>query len=157
MQGRLVQISGLAAAYFIIGKLSLLLAIPPGYATPVWLAAGIALGGILLFGYRVWPGIFFGSFLVNVWTSFDATTAAPILKSMSLPAMIAMGATLQALLGTFMIRRLVGFPSTLDRLWDIARIMVLGGPVSCLVSGGIGVASLLVVGAHGGSGVGPSQ
>ena len=38
---------GLAAAYFVAGKLALLLAIPPGYASPVWPSAGIALAGLL--------------------------------------------------------------------------------------------------------------
>jgi PAS domain S-box-containing protein len=143
---QLPKVSGLAAAYFITGKLSLLLAIPPGYATPVWLASGIALGGMLLFGYRVWPGILLGSFLVNVWTSFDTTTTVAMVKSILLPTFIGVGATLQALLGTLMIRRYVGFPSSPGRLGDVAKIMVLGGPVSCLVSAGIGVASLLSFG-----------
>ena len=62
----LVRILALAAAYYGAGKLSMLLAIPPGYTAPVWPPAGIALVGILLFGYRVWPGILIGVILVNL-------------------------------------------------------------------------------------------
>ncbi len=54
-----------AAIYFVTGKLALFLAIPPGYATAVWPAAGLALGCLLLFGNNAWPGIIIGSFLVN--------------------------------------------------------------------------------------------
>lgn len=56
---------GLAVAYAMLGWLSLLLAIPPGYATAIWPPAGLALAGGLVGGPRVWPGIWLGSFLVN--------------------------------------------------------------------------------------------
>ena len=46
----------LAAAYYVVGRVALLLAIPPGYATAVWPAAGVALAGLLTFGSRAWPG-----------------------------------------------------------------------------------------------------
>lgn len=45
----LFKILGVAAAYFVTAKISLLLAIPPGYATAVWPAAGIALAAALLY------------------------------------------------------------------------------------------------------------
>ena len=41
-----------ALGYFLAGRLALLLAIPPGYATAIWPSAGIALVVILLHGYR---------------------------------------------------------------------------------------------------------
>lgn len=36
--------------YVIAGKLALFLAIPPGFASPVWPAAGIALASLVIFG-----------------------------------------------------------------------------------------------------------
>src|ERR687887_679084 len=72
---RLVELIAIAAAYYAVGRLSLLLAIPPGYATAVFPASGIALAAALLRGYRVWPGILLGSFLINVWTSLDTASA----------------------------------------------------------------------------------
>jgi integral membrane sensor domain MASE1 len=113
---RLFKIGGLGLAYFIVARLALLLTIPPGYATAVWPAAGIALAGIMLFGREVWLGILIGSFLVNIWTFFDATHPAAILKSLPLLVVIAAGATLQALAGAYLIQRLVGFPNLLDRI-----------------------------------------
>ena len=144
--GWLAKTASLAAVYYAMGKLALLLAIPPGYATAVWPAAGVALAGILLFGYRVWPGVFVGSFLVTAPASFDPASLATILESVALPAGIAAGAVLQAVLGAFLVRRFVGFPSNFDRLGRILGTMVLGGPVACLTSATIGVASLLLAG-----------
>ena len=59
-----------AVAYLVAGRLALLMAIPPGYATAVWPAAGIALVLVLVWGNAAWPGVLIGSFLVNVGTSF---------------------------------------------------------------------------------------
>ena len=38
------KVALLAALYIVTGKLGLLLAVPPGYATIIWPASGIALG-----------------------------------------------------------------------------------------------------------------
>ncbi len=51
--------------YFIAGKLGLSLAFLYASASPVWPPAGIALAVLLLLGYRIWPAIFVGAFLVN--------------------------------------------------------------------------------------------
>ena len=43
-----MQMTLLAALYFVLAKLSLLTAIPPGYATSVWPPSGLALAAVLL-------------------------------------------------------------------------------------------------------------
>lgn len=142
-----IQLLAIALAYFVSGKLGLLLAIPPGYATAVWPPSGFALAGVLLFGYRVWPGVLLGSFLVNITVSFDASTTQAILKSLTLAASIGLGAALQALAGASLIRRIVGFPNPLVREKDILVFLVLGGPLSCLVNATWGVTTLFTGGA----------
>src|SRR6185503_8875877 len=130
---RLAEILGLAAAYVGTGKLALLLAIPPGYATAIWPPAGIALSALLLLGSRAWPGILLGSFLVNVSTTFSPAAAAAI----------AGGAAAQALAGAALVRRFVGTPLVLLCGRDIAMFLLLGG-ASCVVGATVGVATLYV-------------
>ena len=136
----------MAAAYYVVGRLGLLLAIPPGYATAVWPASGIALAGTLLFGYRVWPGILLGSFLINLRTSLDTTSTASILNTTALAASIGMGASLQAIVGALLIRRFTQYPTALVEARDIIKFLLLGGPVSCLVNATWSVTSLLLGG-----------
>jgi len=138
---------GIAFAYFATGKLGLLLAIPPGYATAVWLPSGIALAGLLLCGLRASPGVLLGSFLVNVGVSFDASSTAAILKSLLIATSIGTGATLQAVAGAFLVRRFVGLPSALDNEADVGKFLALGGPVSCLVNATWSVTTLSLAGA----------
>ncbi len=139
--------SSLAAAiYWVAGKLALLMAIPPGYATAVWPAAGLALVCVLSWGPRVALGIAVGSFFVNAGTSFDASTRAALVRSVTIAAGIGFGAACQAFAGGLLIRRFVGFPTKLETDDDITRFIFLGGPLSCLVSPTIGVATLCGLG-----------
>jgi len=129
-----------------MGRLGLLLAIPPGYASAFWPPAGIALAAVLVWGNRVWPGIVLGSFLVNVWTPLDGDSLAAVPKPVVIAIGLGTGAVLQALTGAHLIRRFVGFPTALTEERAIGKFLVLGGPASCMVNASIGVTSLLVAG-----------
>lgn len=137
-----LRVSLTALSYWVAGRLALLMAIPPGYATAVWPGAGLALVCVLYWGLRVAPGIALGSFLVNVGTAFDTSGTTAMLKSLGVALGISCGAACEATLGALLIRRFVGFPSALEEENDIAKFTLLGGPVSCLVSPTIGVGTL---------------
>jgi PAS domain S-box-containing protein len=130
-----LRILVLAGCYFVAGRIGLLMAIPPGIATAFWPAAGVALAGVLLWGYRVWPGVLLGSFLANIWTtlSFDGT-----IPSVFLPVGIAAGAALQALLGAMIVRYMIKLPNPLHREHDVAIVLALVIPLSCLLNATIG-------------------
>ena len=147
MTRRGAEILVLALFYYIAARFALLVAYSPGYSTPIWPAAGIALAAVLIFGKRVSPGIWLGSFLANVAISFDASSTILLVKSLLLPAGIGIGATLQAIAGAAMIRRFVGFPTPLDREQDVIKFLSLGGPISCVISASVGVTTLLLGGA----------
>jgi PAS domain S-box-containing protein len=133
----------LGAAYYVTGRLGLLLAIPPGFATAVWPPSGIAFAGLLHFGARTWPGVWLGSLLVNIATGYSA---ADPWTSLFLVTTIATGSTLQALAGAAFIRRFIGYPNPLLRAQDIAAFMLLGGPAACLIAASIGVSALWYAG-----------
>src|SRR4030095_7614253 len=107
-------------------------------------ASGLALAGVLIGGTRVWVGIWLGSFVANLWTAWDMSHATALLTSVMIPTSIGMGASAQALVGASLVRRWVGFPSTLTRARDICTLLLLGGPLSCLVSATVGVTTLAV-------------
>src|SRR5687768_4072191 len=100
----------LAALYMLTGKLGLLLALPPGYATLIWPASGIAVGMLLVHGARLWPGVLLGSFLLNAHNG-DLLAAGDRWQPELLAALcIAFGSTLQALAGRALLARYFGLP-----------------------------------------------
>src|SRR5437764_13902058 len=58
----------LTAVYFGTGHFGLSLGAFSGFATLVWLPSGIAAASLFLWGYRLWPAITLGAFLVNLLT-----------------------------------------------------------------------------------------
>ena len=133
---RLVVILLLAVVYAIAGKLGLRLASVNPSATAVWPPTGIALAALLLLGYRAWPGVFLGAFLVNI------TTAGSVATSFG----IATGNALEALAGCYLLNRFAYGPKAFDRAQDVFRFAVLAGLCSTMISSTIGVTSLCLGG-----------
>lgn len=144
---KLIQFLILAVTYFVVSKLGLLLSIPPGYATAIWPASGIALGCLLIFGSHLWPGVLLGSLLVNLTVSYDIGGVGPFLVSLIVPLSIGAGAAMQALLGATLIRKYVGFPNLLDDDRDVIRVLLLGAPLACLLNATWGSTTLFLSGA----------
>src|SRR5207248_9681444 len=59
---------------------------------------------------------------------------------------IALGNTLEAVAGTFALRRIPGFRPALDRLEDVASLIVVAAGVCTMISASIGVVSLALAG-----------
>jgi PAS domain S-box-containing protein len=99
----------LAVLYFAAAKVSLLAAIPPGYATAIWPPSGIALAILLLYGNRLWPGIWIGSFAANL------TIEGALLAS----AIIATGSSVQGYAVATLMRRYIGVPRRFERVREV--------------------------------------
>src|SRR5207302_10530649 len=104
----LMGVLALAGVYFAAARLGLSLAFLAEQVTVVWPPTGIALAAVLLFGPRAWPGIALGAFLANITRHEPLGTACGV----------AAGNTLEALLGAWLLQRVVGFRTTLDRIQD---------------------------------------
>jgi signal transduction histidine kinase len=126
----------LAGAYIVTGKLGLMLGLVHPSASAVWAPTGISLAAMLLLGYRVWPAIFVGAFVVNV------TTAGSLATSLG----IATGNTLEALAGAALVNRFANGRHAFDRLPDTFRFALLAGVLATASSATLGIGSLLLGG-----------
>jgi signal transduction histidine kinase len=132
---RLLLISIVTLVYFIVGKFGLMLASFHASASPVFPSAGIALAALLVLGYRVWPGIFIGAFLVN------ATNAGDVATSLA----IATGNTLEALAGAWLMIRFARGKNFCGRPQDVFKFALVAA-TSTIVSASFGVTSLVLTG-----------
>src|SRR5215467_1705481 len=140
---QVAQIVIVFAAYFVAGKLGQATTnIRSGNLGPVWPAYGIALAAILLVGYRAWLGVAAGAFLIALLSPVPAATAVGQ----------ATGATLAALAGTFLLRRLK-FRNSLENLQDVLLLIVVGAFGSAIISSSVGVFVLYGSGMHSYSGL----
>ena len=132
-----------ALGYALAGIAALPLAIPPGYSTPLYPAAGVALASVLLFGRRMLPAVLIGSMCVNLLLALQRGPFRP--EMLAVPMAIATGAALQAFVGGMLVGRHVKQPLTLSEPRDIAAFLV-AGMLSCLINPAISNLALWTVG-----------
>ncbi len=133
-----------ALAYLGAGQLAVLLAVPPSYAAPIFPPAGIALAAVLVYGYRALPGVLAGAFAVNLLLA--QPRGLPALTAQLLTLAIALGATAQAGLGAWLMRRR-GPGRAMAEPRDVMAFCVFGAMVACLVSSSTATTALSLAGA----------
>lgn len=107
--GRYLALSaGITVVYLLLGRLGLLMVLPPYEVAPIYPAAGWGLAVLVVLGLRYLPAVALGSFIVQ----------AAMLGNLSndvlpLAAGIALGAAAQGAAGTLLIRRWCGRPLVL--------------------------------------------
>ncbi len=124
----------LALAYFVTGRLGLLLPAFGSEITLLWLPTGIAVAALLRWGFACWPGIALGALAVNL----------AVRASWPMALGIAVGNTLGPLLTAWALQRMK-FHSVFDRARDIL-LLAAAAALGMLVTSGLGVATLAVVG-----------
>jgi signal transduction histidine kinase len=100
--------------------------------TTIWPPTGIALVAIFLLGYRYWPAILVGAFVANFLTQ----------EPFSAAGFIAIGNTLEAVTGVYLLRRFAGFKGRLDSVNEVLGLVVLAAFASTLISATIGTTTL---------------
>lgn len=131
----------IAIAYFVVGKLGLLMALPPGYSTAIWPAAGIAIGACVLWRASApWLGIFTGSLLLNMHVGGDFVWGW-------LPTAIAAASAIQSTLAAHVLRRIDSLV-TLDNPATVIRAC-LSLFLTCSVASILSNAALVFSGAIG--------
>src|SRR5918993_4347835 len=139
MANRLTTWAALATLlviYVLAGKLGLHFAFVHASATPLWPPTGIALAMLILGGYRLWPVVFVGAFVVNV------TTAGSVATSLG----IAAGNTLEAVVAAYLVHRFANGREAFKRPKTIFAFAACAGLVATAVSATIGVTSLALGG-----------
>ena len=134
----------ISLAYWLTGLASLQLAVPPGYTAPAFPPAGIALSALLIFGLRCWPAVYVGSLLVQIHAAWPLL-GTPGWNPLG-PLIVPLGATVQAVAGAVLARRLIGFPNALDTPRSVVLFLAVAAPISSLISPSLAIPALVWAG-----------
>ena len=143
IRGQLIAHLLVTLAYVGTGKLALLLAVPPGYASPIFPPAGIAVAAVLIGGPASLPWIFLGSLLLNGWIGYSVNHQIDEIGLVA-AVVIAAASTAQAATGGSALRRAVGYPASLDNSRDLSFFLLLS-PLFCLTSATLSLVGLLAL------------
>jgi len=122
--------------YFGAGKLGLALAFINPSASAVWPPTGLALAAVLLWGNRLWPGIFVGSFLVE----FAGQHAVGIALCTGT------GDVLEALTAATLVRRFAGGCQAFEQTRTTLTFLLLAPAACTTISATVGVTGLCLGG-----------
>ena len=128
--------AAVALAYWLAAELGFRFAFVAEQVTTVWAPTGIGLAALLLWGPSLWPAVWLGAFAAN------ATNEAPLWTA----AAVATGNTLEAVAGTWALRRLPRFDRRLRRINDAAAYILLAAGAATTISATIGVGTLCASG-----------
>ena len=124
-----------AVMYIIAGRLGFTASAVHPVVSSAWPPAGIALAAMLLMGFRLWPAVTLGAFLVNLTGGIALLPAA----------VIALGNTLEAVVAAWLLTTVIGFRPSLERLRDVFALAAVGA-VCTTISATIGTAALILSG-----------
>ncbi len=141
--GALLQNLYVAVSYAFAGWLAHLLAPETGFASLVWLPAGLALGLLLAFGQRLLFGIWLGASCINAYFQFAAGHGTPL--ALLSGGLMGCGAALQGWLGCRLVQRACGVRPGLDSASEVTRFLVLACVLASTVSASIGSSVLAYV------------
>lgn len=134
--GFFVKLTLLFAVYLSTALMGLRIDAVSGFATLVWIPTGLSLAALLVFGLKLFPAITLGAFVANYITGASPMVAGGI----------AIGNTLEAVIGTYLLSNVADFRPKLERLKDVMHLIVFAALFSTLFSPTIGVSSLLIGG-----------
>lgn len=126
-----------AVLYFIGGQIGSSLSFYPFYAMIIWPPAGISLGLIYVYGYRILPGVFMGALFLNInllivhQPDMVINVAAERVIS---SFFVALGACAQGFIGVYLLNAVLSKECRFEKLNDIMAFAFLAGPLSSLVS-----------------------
>jgi len=131
----------LFASYILFGHLLSTFSFH-GQIVPIWLPAGIALLGCYLWWWRFLPAVFLAAFIFNfsVIPNFELSLIYSVTGIQN--AIIAVGATLQAMVGSALLRYWLGNPISQSQNKKTLYFILIVGILVNLISSTVGVSAL---------------
>lgn len=130
--GYVLRLAVVFALYLGAGELGLAVPFTSANVSPVWPAAGVAVAAVLMWGIQISPAIAFAAFLVNF--------LSPIPTSASVA--IGLGNASSAVLAGYFLTRFSDFQTSLPRLRDVLRFVMLAAVLTTAVAPSVGVTAL---------------
>ena len=141
---RAQELVGLAVAYVLSAYIGLSLAVPPGYATIVWPASGVALCAMLLLGRRAWLGLWIGALCLNLlYNPGELTWPKDAPRVVGIAVAVSSGEILEVFVAWWVIQKF--WPKLeLSDVSEVLRFVTSVILLPCLVSPTIGVGALFI-------------
>lgn len=138
----LIHILITALLFYMAGKLTLPLSVPPSYATTIWPPAGIALGATLLWGSKILPGIFIAELMIH-YEVYDISALVDSPGALLVFFLNPTNSVARAWLGCTLVKKFAGYPNEMISARLIALFFLFAGPIATFIPSVLSVFGLL--------------
>jgi signal transduction histidine kinase len=136
-----IKIVFIALLYFLAANISIWLSFPDTKAISLWIPSGLALALLLLMGYKTWPAITIGSLIAHAMLFLHIDTAFSNSTIFTL-AIIAIGNTIEGLIGYYLISKFIKNKNPFLRTGDVF-IFLFVAIAMCIIGSAIAVSALV--------------
>jgi signal transduction histidine kinase len=136
------KIIGVALLYYGSARFGYLLAFENTTALPTWPPSGIAFSLIILLGRAAWPGITIGALVSNIMAYWN-NAALGTQTIITISSWIAIGNTIEALLGNYLVRVWISDPFPFQNAKNAFRFLFITVLMS-FAGAAIGTSSLYI-------------
>lgn len=133
-----------AVAYTAAARVSVLADVGDQFQCPLWLPSGLALGLVLVWDHRIWPGLLAGAFLSGAWTLWDARAQTFVIFLGAI--CLAVGYVAEAVVTASLVRRVAAGVHGFARPQNVLRFAALAVAGSLLFGGSGETAALGLAG-----------
>lgn len=133
-----------ALLYAVSARVGQMFAIEPGNVTPVWIPSGLMIALALHMGKHIWPGVFLGAFIGNIWVYFSSETIISALSAIAAATFNGLGDVLCCVVMAQIVanKTQTRYPLTnVTHLFTYFKYAVVAGP---LISAIFGVGGLFL-------------
>ncbi|KZY67128.1 hypothetical protein A3738_05470 [Oleiphilus sp. HI0066] len=139
---RLSEVVVIATIYVVFARLGQTFAIEPSNVTPVWIPSGVLMAVALRYGPHIWPGVFLGAFLGNIWAYFSTKSFSTIFNAIASASMNGLGDVISIVVAAELIRHFARSEEILASQRTLAYYLFYGailGPFASALFGSSGL------------------
>jgi diguanylate cyclase (GGDEF)-like protein/PAS domain S-box-containing protein len=134
-----------AVLYYMAGRLTMSLSLPPSYASAIWPPAGVGLAAVLLWGNRVLPGIFVAELFIH-YEVYDISALLESSPELLVFFLNPFNSVIRSWLGCVLVKKFAGYPNPLISPRLIILFFLLAGPIATFLPAALSVYGLFLNG-----------
>ncbi|MGX5173974.1 MASE1 domain-containing protein [Aliikangiella sp. IMCC44653] len=139
---QLFEILLTAIIYVVAARIGQLFSIEPGNVTPVWIPSGLMIALVLYKGYYLWPGVFLGAFIGNIWAYLKFDSFYSILAAVLAASLNGIGDVICCVVMAYLIQKKIGSHYPFLTIYDFLVYLILAVILGPLISAVFGVSGL---------------
>ncbi|MFK8013614.1 MAG: EAL domain-containing protein [Marinicellaceae bacterium] len=123
----------IAVAYYVLSYVSKTLILPPTFAAPIWLPAGLGVGVLILWGYRYIPALIIGE-IISSLDFYDAELVAENSYLVFTYTTVLLSIVIRSVLAHYFVKTHLGQSNNYLTLQSVTKMLIFAALIPTFIS-----------------------